>query len=761
MGLLYFFTFVFMYTKRNRYITLLFLLLFLSNTTEAQISYGGKPLSYAMTLRSAYDEVFQEMPSFDVAAEKRIDSLNQSDFKSSFRFAYKFMTEFTPENSGKTFLLPDGTKVWRLGIRSKGAFSLNILFSEYELPKGARLFLYSPDQNQILGSFNHLNNSDLAMLPVAPIHSDEIIIEYQEPAGVEFAGRLKVGEVNHGYRDLRGKEPDRDFSGFSCMPSPVCLSDTTERYDEMVRSTVLLIINGETLCTGALVNNTLSDGTPYLLTASHCLNKNFYIINPDYAQIAGTIVTFFNYESPFCSNVIRGTEELSMASALFRAVNEKTDMILLELLETPLDYYQPYYAGWNAEDSSEAPYTNIHHPGGAMKRVNLTTASLKLVSYSMTVGGAYGFNPDSHWHVDFWDTGSTAGGSSGSPLFDAKNRIVGALTGGNSTCLKPVDDRFYALHKSWTAGDTDATNLKPWLAPNESDHKFCDGFDPYKENKVLEVSNLQESGKREQAGVTYLSAPSEGQQFGVNSLQTTEYAESFRIDKKAAIKGVYFVTPEIRNNTDLKVEVRVYGGSDKGPAELLYATRFLPTYTNKRIFDDEFQETPKPLNRAQETFIKFDSLVVVPKQFFVGYRITALAEDSFAVYNLPVDMASQNTAWVSYQQKWVENTKHPLNPFKTSLFINPVLQYDYTPLSNEGVKIPDVRVWTDRTDKKIFINLPENIINAKYELFSIDGKLVQNGILTNSMNIISLQKNGIFIIRMIYKDQKHVSKVVL
>ena len=143
------------------------------------------------------------------------------------------------------------------------------MFSKYHLPEGARVFLYNSDQSEVLGSFNHLNNSERGILPVAPIQGDELIIEYQEPAKTAFPGKLAVGEVNHGYRNLRLSELQPDFAAFRCMPVIACYQDSTTRYDAIERSVVLMIINGTTGCTGTLVNNTANDGKPYLLSLIH------------------------------------------------------------------------------------------------------------------------------------------------------------------------------------------------------------------------------------------------------------------------------------------------------------------------------------------------------------------------------------------------------------------------------------------------------------------------------------------------------------
>ena len=123
----------------------------------AQVSHGGRPLPLS-ALRSAESDWLVEMPAFDLAEQLRIDSLEATDLRNGFRFAYKFLTDYRPDNAGRWFTLPDGTRVWRFGIRSRGACSLNLLFTEYELPEGAQLFLYNADQSQVLGAFNHLNN---------------------------------------------------------------------------------------------------------------------------------------------------------------------------------------------------------------------------------------------------------------------------------------------------------------------------------------------------------------------------------------------------------------------------------------------------------------------------------------------------------------------------------------------------------------------------------------------------------------------------
>lgn len=111
------------------YIVFLLTMLSFQGNLKAQVSHGGRPLPLSL-MRSTNGQMFKEMPPFDVQEELRIDSLNESDLRSGFRFAYKFITDYNRYNSGVTFTGPDGTRVWRLGIYSPGALSINVLFTE-------------------------------------------------------------------------------------------------------------------------------------------------------------------------------------------------------------------------------------------------------------------------------------------------------------------------------------------------------------------------------------------------------------------------------------------------------------------------------------------------------------------------------------------------------------------------------------------------------------------------------------------------------
>jgi hypothetical protein len=718
---------------------------FLAFSGKAQVSHGGAPLPFVQT-KSSSAGLYVTMPSFDPAEELRIASAEDDALRGSYRFAYKFITDYNRSNSGESFSLSDGMKIWRLGIYSKDALSINVLFTEYELPEGAQVFLYNADQTHILGSFTHLNNSDLGILPVSPVRGDRLIIEYHEPPNAAFPGRLTIGEVNHAFRDLRGDEPGGNRSEFQCMPSPVCFQDDPE-YSKIARSVVLIIIDGITSCTGVLLNNTLDDGTPYLLTASHCLNKNFSVKNPDYESTAGRIICFFNYQSPVCENVMRGTEEMSVASAGYKAVNEKNDMALLALLETPPVYYQPYYAGWSIEENSNnTPYTGIHHPLASVKRINISEENLSLKTFSIS---QVDFYRNAHWNVSKWTTGSTAAGSSGSPLFDVDNRVVGALSGGMSTCSRPVDDFYFALSKAWESSPNTNEQLKYWLDPSKSNKKTVNGLDPWKDAPAYRLSNLYETKQQDSIEVIELPSPDKGNLFGSNTLNTCEYAEAYTVNEEANLYGAYFVTPSVTDAIgSLDVEVTVYSGKDK-PETLLYSGNFNPVYAEMSIIDSSFIETEKWLNRPQESFICFDKEIKVSGAFYIGYKINSPNPSSFAVYNIPKGKTSRNTAWYADKGKWTKASAHSLLPFSTSLFIDPVIQYTG---GLSSTIIPSERqpvyVFSDQNHQTIHVLLADMKQTAAFSLYSMNGQLVYKTTLTQAQTTIPVKnlEPGIYIV---------------
>ena len=133
--------------------------------------------------------------------------------------------------------------------------------------------------------------------------------------------------------------------------------------------------------------------------------------------------------------------------------------------------YAVYYAGWNKQDTAADSGACIHHPSGDIKKISYSNQQFVSASWSGTPA-------DSHWQV-FWSDGVTEPGSSGSPIFDQYNLVVGQLHGGPSACgASQLWDFYGKFAMSWNYGGTAATRLRDWLDPAGIAGDTLHGWDP-------------------------------------------------------------------------------------------------------------------------------------------------------------------------------------------------------------------------------------------------------------------------------------------
>jgi len=730
-----------------------FLSLFFSTIVFSQISHGGTPyFPEPSMLRTASNAFFIEMPSFDLDSVLRENVYNEGNMRGSYAFAHKFRTRIDIDDGIKT-VLPDGTTVRQIGIRSAGAYSINLLLENFEIPPGGKLFVYNADHSYVVGSFDYRNNSPDKILPIQPVAGESIIIEYSEPADVPFHGRFIITEVNHDYRDIfkAGREPGADSgTNFTCMPDVswedvknadgsyvrvghsfipgVFSGDVAE---ETIRSTVLLIINGTAACTGSLLNNASDDGKPYLLTAVHCLVGSTAEYPKDmdyYNDQAGKIITFFNYNRPVSDAKIKmkGSEELSLAGATARVIIEKNDVALFEFLDSIPPYFNPYYAGWNMDlTGGKNNYTNIHHPSAAVAKYGMTD-SIGLCNDNM-IGGLNGIDAKTLWKVANWLTGSTYNGSSGSPLFDENNLVIGGLTGGASICsgTVPSPDPRYRTDYFFSMGNA-RDQLKSYLDPQNKEIMKYSGLDPNRLNPVIRLANAGYT-RGDLLITSVLDSPNNGFVFGNSNLKTLEFAEEFNINNPVEIFGTYFLLPAMQYSYTSGVTVSVYTGNFS-PETKIYDTSFIPQYLSYDTITSDFSYENKTLNSVPtETFVVFDKPVsVTATKFFISYSISNSETAKFCAYNTQWgDGVHSNTAWLKDADKgWTPADAYAYQPMKTSLAIQPLVRNTkYSPVEN--IKVPENNSFYYERSRRV-LKLKEPFITSGYlAVYSVGGQLME------------------------------------
>lgn len=432
--------------------------LILGAPLHAQIAFGGEPLG-AQALKMGLPEVpVVTMPEVDAAALMAEDAAKAAaGVKGPYRFGYNHATDLTLQNSGVWYAFPNGDRVWRLGIRCPGAYSINFEFNTFVVPPGAKVFVWN-DRGEHLGAFTAQSNPGHTELGVTQLPGHRITIEYHEPVEVAGQGQLRIGQVTHAYRDIFHQLKGLGDSG-SCNNNVICPEGDDWR--DQIASVAMITVGGSGLCTGQLLNDCNNSGTPYFLTANHCV-----------AGGVGGWVFRFKWESPTCTPTTNGPTSYTVSGCSLLVNSANSDVALLLLNSTPPDSYNIYYSGWDASGDIPATETCIHHPSGDIKKISFNNDPADAT--------VWGTPAAQTWHIPAWDDGTTEPGSSGSGLWDQDHHLIGQLYGGQADCSNNVNDYFGRFSVSYPL-------LQPWLG---SCGNTVDGYDPNFVSVPLDASVL-------------------------------------------------------------------------------------------------------------------------------------------------------------------------------------------------------------------------------------------------------------------------------
>jgi hypothetical protein len=429
---------------------------FCISNSFAQLSEGGTPYSFNNILINPVVSV--QMPPVDIE-ELLMEDAEDEKNGIPFRFGYQIEVNLDIKRDGTFELLPNGDKIWSLHIYAPGATSINLMYNDFWIPEGSKLFLFNDDKSEVIGAFTKRNNKENGEFATGILRGEGVTIEYYEPPVVESPGIINISSVVHGYKDIF-KKVDRDFgsSGW-CNNNTICPEGEPWR-NEIRAVAMILTSGGSRLCSGSMINNVRQDLTPYFLTANHCVGSG-----------SQNWIIMFRYESPQCSPSVNGPLNYTVQGTQLKANNTASDFALFLLTEAPPDSFEVHFAGWSAIDTPAANSVGIHHPSGDVKKISF--------DYDPPTSHAWsGTPPNSHWRIGVWDDGTTEPGSSGSPLFDQNHRITGQLHGGLASCTVLDYDSYGKFSFTWDYGTTPSTRAKDWLDPDNTGTLVLDGWDP-------------------------------------------------------------------------------------------------------------------------------------------------------------------------------------------------------------------------------------------------------------------------------------------
>lgn len=463
----------------------------------------------AQTINSIYLDSGNNIPVLTFEKPSDVDDLANENIEKGQIFNFgKFVQCDISSNTSGVWIDVDGGKVWTLAVQAVEAKGISLYYDDFWIPSKGELYIYNPTQSQKIGPFTSKHNHSSGVFATEVVSGDMLILEYFQPDSEDSDLKLNINRFVYAYRDITGGQLGGYNSSDDCQVNANCSEGNA--WENQKKSVCRIQIGSGWnvgLCTGALVNNTLNNCAPYVLSADHCFSGGDISENS-----LNQSIFYFNYRSPNCnSSVPNNTYSVTGCSKLSNSGGEggvgDPDFFLVELNSEP--DFDPYFSGWDRSNTPASSGVSIHHPSGDIMKISTFTNSLTSSS-----GLGFGFDNTTHWQVQWSSTdnghGVTEGGSSGSPIYNQNALLTGVLTGGSSFCDATNQTDIYGkLWHGWDqVGNSNNEQLKPWLDPANTNAVTLNGLYCNQSPTVTAAFNSSETNVCLNSSVTYSSISS-------------------------------------------------------------------------------------------------------------------------------------------------------------------------------------------------------------------------------------------------------------
>jgi lysyl endopeptidase len=344
---------------------------------------------------------------------------------------------------------PRGGRMAAISFQSPGAAGVRIGLRVGQLPGTAVIRAYAqgaepawelPGRHVLAAIDRNVRSGDRSSAArtywLPTVKGEEATLEIELPAGMpEGAIDVSVPQVSHLYETaLEARSLLPKALSESCEVDVSCSSD----YSEESKSVALMefVSNGSTfLCTGTLLADRAATGTPYFLSANHCISTQ---------AEASSLDTYWFIRSASCnSQELHPAATARVGGATLLYASAATDTSFMQLLEMPPA--GAVYAGIaNLAPAAGMPVVGLHHPQGDLQKISRGSV-LSIASCSSPTSCTPNQSSGNFFQVR-WTSGTTEGGSSGSAAFatsDGRRYVIGQLMSGAASCSNPSGSDYY------------------------------------------------------------------------------------------------------------------------------------------------------------------------------------------------------------------------------------------------------------------------------------------------------------------------------
>ncbi|PYT32893.1 MAG: hypothetical protein DMG57_00265 [Acidobacteria bacterium] len=352
---------------------------------------------------------------------------------------------------GVWFTDAQGRRTWALRVTATDARGLRLHFENFDVGAG-QVWTFAPGggPKQVVGPFSSKGPAQHGAFWTVLLAGDTIEIDYQPAPDSAVGIPFTISEVFHMWAEpgaianatsrlLMNSSPLNSAGSVgtldnACFVDETCMDAQVDTHAASKATVFLLLENNA--CSGVLLNDRNSTGTPFLLTAGHCVATN---------HDAQFLLAIFTYKTSSCFNYT--TSSASYPPSFWDPKQQASGGILLAQnvhLSGQDNIYldKPDFAFVKLDERPDWPFTMAGWSRDAAFGQQVISVSHAQALPQVVARGSIQAIPANDFFQTFWTQGNTDQGSSGAGVFDANGSVVGVVSNGpygpNSACQANV-----------------------------------------------------------------------------------------------------------------------------------------------------------------------------------------------------------------------------------------------------------------------------------------------------------------------------------